>query len=329
MRLRPGRTGLHSSRVAKAPGRHVSQRVNDLRTRGFVALEALPPPKELAGRPAEERYEVLDDLRVELYAVTALIADLIVRHAYDARAGYPPYGLGKSMFATWGMLKVHPEPYEEGSITTYLDLWKGFVDTTVLHLHRQLGELKHSKRAWLIERIDALLPLFRTIADRRMAARFADTQTFLYGGMQFGASVCVQMVEAMSRRLRHAGVPPDEQRGVLARSTAAPLRLAAMSQEHALEIYGSLLSQGGDTPSEGRTRPGWMDAERFAVVERDGAPRSVSLPIDEVEVETAAAFTTLGCPARIAIRGEEAPITVLWRWCVDVAYETGLLAGEQ
>lgn len=313
--------------MTRAPGRHVSQRVAALRERSFAALETLPTAKELAGRPRAQRYEVLDDLRVELYAITALVADELVRRAHRDREQYPPYGLGKSMFATWGMLKVHPEPYEEGSLTTWLDLWKAFVDTTVLHLHRELGVLRHSDRAWQVERLDALLPLYRTVADTKTAARLADTQTFLYGGMQFGTSVCVQMVEAMSRQLRAASVPRDQQRAVLHRSTAPPLRLAAMNLEQALPTYRGLLSKAADTPRDGRDRPGWMDAGRFTIIESDGGPHSVSLP-DDLEREAAATYTTLGCPARIAIKGEDAPITTLWHWCVDVAHDAGLLGDE-
>lgn len=311
--------------MTKGPGSQVSRRVTDLRTRGAAALEDLPDPKAFAAQPRKARHEVLDGLRVELYALTALLADDVLRRAYRDRASYPPYGLGKSMFATWGMLKVFPEAYEEGSLASFFDLWTGFVDTMVLHLHRELGEERHSDNAWRVERLDALLPLFLTVGNQRTAARLRDTQTFLYGGLQFGTSVCVQMVEVMARLLRPTGLSPADRRAVIARSPAPALRLAAMNLDRALPTYRGLLSTAKDTPSEGRKRPGWLNAERFAIQEHDGAPYTVVLRDPDAERGTTTTYTTLGCPARIATGGEDTPITALWRWCVDVAGDAGLL----
>lgn len=311
--------------MTKGPGSQVSRRVADLRARGVDALESLPDRKAFAAKPRKARHEVLDGLRAELYALTALLADDVLRRAYRDRASYPPYGLGKSMFATWGMLKVFPEPYEDGSITSFFDLWKGFVDTTVLHLHRELGEERHSDDAWRVERLDALLPLFLTVANTRTTARLRDTQTFLYGGLQFGTSVCVQMTEAMARLLQPTTLSPAGRSAVIARSAAPALRLAAMNLDHALPTYRGLLSTARDTPSEGRKRPGWLDAGRFTIQEHDGAPYSVGLGDREADRGTTTTYTTLGCPARIPTGGEDTPITALWRWCVDVAHDAGLL----
>jgi hypothetical protein len=309
-----------------AKGGRVALRLTALRARGADGLEALPDRKELAGGPPETRREVLDGLRVELYALTALLADAIMRRVLLDRASYPPYGLARSMFSEWGMLKVHPEPYEEGSITSFFELWKALVDTTVLHLHRELGAQRHADLGWVVERLDALVPLFSAGADRRTLARLRDTQTFLYGGMQFGSSVCVQLAEVMSRRLAALGLPPAAQRKVMARSVAPAHRLAAMSQEGALRTYRNLLSAADDTPEEGRDRPGWFDAGRFAVQESDGAPHSVVLAEGSADDDVPAAYTPLGCPARLATTGDRSPIAGLWRWCVDVCADTGLLA---
>lgn len=303
----------------------MSRRVAELRTHGPDVLGVLPDRGELTASPPATRYEMLDGLRVELYALSAMLAEAVVRRAQRDRASYPPYGLGKSKFADWGMLKVSPEPYERGSIISFLTLWKAFVDTMVLHLHRELGHQRHSDEAWMVHRLDELVPLFATVGDQKTQARLRDTQTFLYGGLQFGTSVCVQLTEVMRRLLAPHDLSPAEVRAVVARSVRPAHRLAAMNLERALPAYRDLLSTAADTPSDGRQRPGWLDASKFAVKEDEEAPYSVVLADGETEQGGATAYTTLGCPARITRAGEATPITALWRWCVDVAHDTGLL----
>lgn len=314
--------------MAKGPGGRVLLRLTDLRARGARALEELPDRRELADASPDSRRQTLDHLRVELYALTAMLADVIMRRALTDRGSYPPYGLARSMFSEWGMLKVHPDAYEEGSITSFFELWKAFVDTTVLHLHRELGAQRHADLLWAVERLDALMPLFTARADSRTVARLRDTQTFLYGGMQFGTSVCVQLAEVMARKLGGMGLEAAAQRKVMARSVAPAHRLAAMSQERTLHAYRSLLSTADDTPTEGRLRPGWLDADLFTVQERDGAPHSVALREGQTDEDVPAAFTPLGCPARIATTGDRSPIAGLWRWCVEASHDTGLLAAR-
>lgn len=303
-------------------------RLAQLRSVGPDALEALPDREDLAKQDRRDRDQRLDELRIELYALSAIVAEAIVARARGDRGSYPPYGVARSMFSEWGMLKMLPEPYEQGSITTFLELWKALVDTMVLHMHRELGAQRESPQAWVVERLDALVPLFAAAGDRRTAARLADTQTFLYGGLQFGTSVCVQLAEVMSRLLSAQGVAADEQRAVLARSHTPAHRLAAMSQAAALETYRGLLSRGPDTPAEGRDRPGWLDAGRFVVQQHDGAPSTVVMGDGREGEGVAGAYTPLGCPARVAPTAEQTSIAALWRWCVDLSADTGLLAAR-
>lgn len=316
-----------SDRATRGPGGRVARRLADLHERGVDALEVLPDREELAADAAARR-QTLEGLRVELYALSAMVADATVRRALHRRRTYPPYGLGKSMFSDWGMVKVRPDPYEEGSITSFYRLWKALVDTTVLHLHLQLSAQRHRDDAWVVERLDRLVALFAVGADAKTAARTRDTQTFLYGGLQFGTSVSVQLAEVMSRLLAPDVPDPAEQRTIMARSVVPAHRLAAMSLEQALDVYRSLLSTAPDTPSEGRKRPGWLDAARFAVQEHDGAPYRVVLREEHDGEDVTATYPTLGCPARVAAAGEQTPITALWEWCVDVAHDTGLLVGR-
>lgn len=94
--------------------RRITTRLHDLQARGEAALSPLPTRKALAEMPADARREHLAELRVELYALSALLADGIVRWAVDDRGSYPPHGLARSHFSEWGLLSIHPHPYEGG-----------------------------------------------------------------------------------------------------------------------------------------------------------------------------------------------------------------------
>lgn len=305
-----------------APGpRRVTERVAALHQ---AAVPALPDSVELASMPASAQVETLDQLRVELYALAALHADAVVGRAERARDTYPPYGLARSMFAQWGLVKASPDPYEADAITSFLVLWQAFVDTMVLHLHAEFASRRRSPAAWTVERVDSLLALFRVAADAQTLARLRDAETFLYGGLQFGASVCVQLVEVMARLLGRTALPAPARRAVLLRSRTPALRLATFNLEHALATYRGLLSTAPDTPADGRVRPGWLDVTAFALDQREAAaPRIVMTGTEQSA--TATTYTTLGCPARLAPT-TTSPIAVLWGWCVDVADAAGLLA---
>lgn len=315
--------------AAPTPTRRVVERLEDLRARGAQALAELPDPERYreADRPA--RRDMLDGLRPELYALSALLSGAVVARAVGDRGSFPPYGLARSKFSGTGMVRAFPPPYEEGAIDNFHTLWTAFVDTTVLHLQRELTARQRSAQGWTVQRLGLLLRLFAGAEEPGKQVRKRDPMSFIYGGLQFGTSVCVQLAEVGARTLRrHApGLDAAELTGILARSTGPAYRLAVLGLDQALSTYEALLSSAPDTPEQGRDKPGWMDAGRFVVQESHGVPWRVVLRDDEPSPPPDdAAYTRLGCPARIAAEGEQTPIGALWLWCVEVAGAAGLLA---
>lgn len=316
--------------MTTSPARGVAQRLADLRARGRNALSTPPDAEEWQRTPDDERRRILDDLRVDLYALTAVLAYAAVGRAVGDRPAFPPYGLARSKFTDFGLVTTEPEAYERGSIDSFFTLWQAFVDTMVMHLHRELDQRRQSAMAWTVDDLERLLPLFASVDRPDKEARKRDAITFVYGGLQFGTSVCVQLAEVGARTLRRDAPQLDaaEQAAVLDRSTGPAYRLAALDFDRALAIYRRLLSQDDDTPEQGRSKPGWLDAGRFTVRQPREGPWRVALtgvedPSDDES--TGVAATRLGCPARIAADGEETPIGHLWRWCVEVAADTELL----
>lgn len=311
------------------PARGLEQCLSDLRTRGAEALAVLPEREEWAASSEEDRHRVLDDLRVELYALSALISDAAVRRLVADRSSFPPYGLARSKFSEFGMLSVFPDPYEEGSIESFYALWKAVIDTAVLHLHREISERRRSEESWSVERLARVLPAFAAAEGEDKQPRKRDPMSFIYGGLQFGASVCVQLIEVGTRVLGRdePHLPTDEQVAVLKRSVGPAYRLAAYNQEQALATYSGLLSSASDTPAEGRERPGWLNADLFTVRYAHERPWRVALNLAELEEDPSAdtGYRRLGCPARLVVDAEETPIAALWSWCVEVARETALI----
>ncbi len=303
--------------TAESPGPRVALRARELRRSGPEALLPLPSDSQLAKKSPERRAELLGDLRVELFAISSLVADEVVRRARRLAPSYPPYGLVRSMHSTTRMVVANPEPVARGSVDSFRALGMACVDTTVFHLHAQFGELRHSADAWMLERLTVLLELFRQSAPAR-AERMRDAVSFIYGGLHFGTGVCVQLAEVMARLL--APVPDldaHERSLVMAASIRPALRLAALNVDHVVDAYQHLQA----------TEPaGWMDAERFEVVRHEDGRWRVELRDDGLAVEEAPTiWPTLGCPARTSPSGGPSPIAALWAWVVELAEATNLL----
>lgn len=316
--------------------REVVQRASELRARGQEALRPLPEVEAWTGADEAERQRVLGDLRLDLYALTALLAHAVVGCAIADRGSYPPYGLARSRFTEWGLVTGEPEPYETGSLDDFYALWAAVVDTMVFRLHDELTARRRSDHAWTVTHLERLLPLFAAVEDPDAQARKRDAMTFVYGGLQFGSSVCVQLVEVATRVLaRDAPELSGEERAeVLGRSSRPAYRLAALEFRRALSAYEQLLSTAPDTPERGRDKPGWLDAGRFVVQWSAGRPWRVAFADgpDATDGEAAGgeaagddAGARLGCPARIAADGGDTPIGLLWEWCVEIARDVGLL----
>lgn len=319
--------------MERASAHPVAARVAELRAGGSDALAAVPDARELAATAEPARRELIEQVRLELYALTAILADAIVGRAERSRKGFRPYGLARSRFSEWGMLRAFPEAYEAGSIRSFFGLWQAFVDTVVLHLHRELRAQHRSEGQWVVHRVRELLALLAA-AEGQQQARKRDVQSFVYGGLQFGTSVCVQLVEVFARVLAATGqLDAAGKAAVMTRSVGPAYHLAGMNFDVALPTYSSWLSTSRDTPAEGRDRPGWLDARRFVLRERQGAPAMITLREDDAGAGRGAGieptYPTLGCPARVSPDGGTAPITVLWRWCVQVAHDAGLLDGPR
>lgn len=315
--------------VEPPPARGLEQRLSDLRTRGPEGLAPLPEREEWSAASHEDRHRVLDELRVELYAISAIISDAAVRRIVADRSSFPPYGLARSKFSEFGMLSVFPDPYEEGSIGSFYVLWKAVVDTAVLHLHREISERRRSDESWSVERLARVLPAFAAAEREDKQPRKRDPMSFIYGGLQFGVSVCVQLIEVGVRVLQRdePGLASDEQVAVLRRSIGPAYRLAVYNQEQALVTYSRLLSSASDTPAEGRERPGWLASDLFTVQYAHGHPWRVGLNLAELEEDPSAdtGYRRLGCPARLTVEAEDTPIATLWTWCLGVARDTELL----
>lgn len=317
--------------ASPTPARRVAQRLSDLRTRGPQALADLPDEQQWAVASEQDRHRVLSELRIDLYALAALLAHAVVRCAIAERPSYPPYGLARSRFSEWRVLSATPQPYEEGSLDSFYALWTAFVDTMVFHLHAELSARRRSPQAWTVDGLERLLAMFADVDDEKARARKRDAMTFVYGGLQFGTSFCVQLVEAETRALRRhvPGLSAQGCAAILARSAGPAYRLAALEFAQALSVYEGLLADAA-IPGPERTTPGWLDVDRFVVQRSHGQPWRVALaPLDDPgpgdDPRPGAVTSRLGCPARIAADDRDTPIDALWRWCVEVAGAAGLL----
>lgn len=303
--------------------RRVALRAREIVRRGPAALESLVSPEALGRLSEGERLRVRKRLRVELYAAASILADGAVRRALDQRPAYPPYGLVRSMHSQMRLVLANPGPVEEGTVTTFLALGHAYVDTTVFHLRQHYTEQRAEDSVWLLDRLERLLAVFRAGADADTQARLRDGLSFLYGGLQFGTSVCVQLVEAMAHHLEASGLDPADKAEVLARSSRPAFHLAAVNVAHVVPAHTSLLA-----PAAG---PGarWMDPERFVVQEVDGRPNRVALRDEEFPGLDAipTTYPTLGCPARVSPSGGTSAIGLLWGWCAELARDLGLLGG--
>jgi hypothetical protein len=326
--------------VTEAVGTRLSVRARDLLAGGPDALPRLPTPEQLAAERDTRRRRLLEGLRVELYAVSSILAELAVQRAYRRRAEHPPYGLVRSGHTDWKLVLATPEPVAEGGIGSFHALGKVFVDTVVFHLHQEFADLQASDRAWLIRRLEALLALFRPEAGP-LAPRMRDALSFIYGGLHFGTGVCVQLAEVMTRVLDdrpELGLDEAAKAEIMGRSLRPAYRLAALNVEQVVPTYDRLLLPPGPPPGPrtgGTAAVRWFDARHFEVQEADGRPVRVEFR-DEEELTRppgagtgdgrAQTWTTQGCPARISPTGGTPAIAVLWAWCVDLARAAGLLS---
>lgn len=309
-------------------------RAREILAHGPGALEGLPTPDELARRSGGERRRILSGLRVELFALSSILAESAVRRALRDRGTYPPYGLARSLFSDFRVLTAAPGPVGDGDVDSFHALGKALIDTTVFHLDRELKEQRSSDLAWIVEHLGRLIALFRVDAVPSTRARLRDPFSFLYGGLHFGTSTCVQLAEAMARLLDSLpALPADEKAAVIRRSSLPAHRLASVNVDHVVAAYQSLQPA---TPHGGRSGPaGWMDPGRLAVLESVGLPWKIGLR-DEASVPglthppegVPARFPTQGCPARMSPAGGPSPISALWDWCADLVFETGLLGRQ-
>lgn len=313
--------------MAAGVGRRLSRRARQIADAGPGAFTPLPTPEELAQRSDADRYELLDGLRLELYAICSIAADATLQRARRERPSYPPYGLVSSGHTATRMVLADPGPVEEGSVDSFHALGKAYIDTLVFHLHRVLGEELRADRRFLLQRLEELLRLFRVPAGPVGRSRMRDGVSFLYGGLQFGASVCVQFAEVMVRLLTpYPELTAGDRAKVLARSTRPVNQLAGLNADHVVFAYHHLQSPAGGAataPAE------WMEAGHFEVHEVDGAPWRVELrheePFGPKVREVSATYSTLGCPARTSPGGGPSAIAAMWAWCVELAHDTGLL----
>lgn len=308
--------------MAAPQPRSVATRVRQLREGNRDALLAVPRSEHLARKAPARRREIFDDLRVDLYALSSLLADAAVTRARRHRPKYPPYGLARSGYSASRLVVVDPEPFPEGSITSFDALGKAFVDTTVFHLHAAWQEQRHSG-GWVLDHLEELLSLFRDAAGPSGEARMRDGISFLYGGLHFGTGVSVQLVEAMTEVLLADGrFDLTETVAVLQRSSRPALRLAALNVEQVVGAFQSLQASG--------KRAGWMAPERFVLVAPEDAPARIDFCDGALagEGDETFRYATLGCPARVAAGDSGvSPIAGLWSWSIELARDTGLLAG--
>ena len=304
--------------------RSVATRVRQIRDGGSDVLVAVPRTEQLARKSPTRRREILDDLRVDLYALSSLLADAAVHRARWLRSAYPPYGLVRSGYSASRLVVAEPEPFADGSITSFDALGKAFVDTTVFHLHAAWHEQRHAG-GWVLDHLEELLSLFRDAAGPAGEARMRDGISFLYGGLHFGTGVSVQLVEVMAAVLDADGrFGLDDRAAVLQRSSRPALRLAALNVEQVVGAFQGLQASGH--------RKGWMAPERFVLTSSDDGPVRIDLREDALSGEGRGSFTyaTLGCPARVAAGDSGvSPIAGLWSWSIELARDTGLLAGAR
>lgn len=305
--------------------RRLSLRARELKARGREALATLPDHAHLAEQPEGDRHQVLEGLRLELYAISSIIADATVQRARGGRQAYPPYGLVRSMHSESRMLISDPEPVQEGAIDGFHALGKAYVDTMVFHLDRQFKDPADADQGWMTQRLEELLALFRIGAGPLARSRLRDALSFIYGGLHFGTGVSVQLAEVMARLLgAFPDMTTDDKAQVMNRSIRPAYRLAAMNIDHVVIAYQRL--QG--PPQHGTT---WMKPEAFNVQQSDDRPWRIDLRGAEELLSGRLAPTTYetqGCPARISPGGGPSPIATLWAWCVELALAVGLLASE-
>ena len=320
--------------------RRLSLHARELLTRGQEALGPLPDAEELAGRTEADRHQVLEGLRLELYAISSIVADATVRRARRDRPSHPPYGLVRSKHSESRMLVASPEAVHEGSVDSFLELGKAYVDTMVFHLDRQFKDPADPDQKWMTRRLEELLSLFRIRAGPLTKSRMRDALSFVYGGLHFGTGVCVQLAEVMTRLLQpFPDLSAADRAEILTRSIRPAYRLAALNIDHVVFAYQSLQAPPpAPTSQAGQSEPpaSWMKAEAFAVQESAGRPWRFDL-LDQDAVlrgpqgrplgEIRATYETQGCPARVSATGGPSPIATLWGWCVELAHDTGLLGG--
>ena len=303
-------------------GRRVSLRAKEIARRGAPAVEPLLTTEQFARLSEGERHNVRKRLRVELYALASILADGAVRRALEQRPAYPPYGLVRSMHSQMRMILADPGPVQEGTVGSFQALGRAYVDTTVFHLDQHFKERRAVETVWLLDRLEKVLGLFRVDADPGLRARLRDGFSFLYGGLQFGTSVCVQLAEVMARLLAPFPLDAGEKAEVLARSNRPAFHLAAVNVAHVVPAHQHLLVTEGGAP--------WMDSAHFAVHEVEGRPVRIGLREEEFPGLAAVptVYPTLGCPARVSPSGGTSAIGMLWTWCAELARDLGLLAAS-
>lgn len=291
----------------------------ELRARGEEALGALPDPGSLKTMPASDRHQVLEPLRLELYAIASLLADTTVKRVRQGTADFPPYGLARSMHSQSRMVVANPQPFEDGSVDSFEALGRALLDTTVFYMDRQYKEQFASDQGWLLRRLERLLALFRADAGPATRARYKDGFAFLYGGLHFGVSVCVQLAEVMTRVLASYDMSARDKAKVMIRSVRPANRLAALNFDHVVPTYQALLEPSG-----------WMSADHFDVEVVGGSPSSIDIRDDSVleGSDRPTTYPTQGCPARRSPSGGQSAIALLWRWTAELSRDTGLLAQD-
>ncbi len=307
--------------MTAATERQLALRARQLTSSGPDEVEPLPDPDELAAKDEQLRRQVLQGLRLELHAISSVMADAAVARALGQRQAYPPYGLVRSMHSETRMLVSDPVAVQEGSIPGFLELGKALVDTTIFHLDREFHGYRHTDQAWMIQRLEDLLELFRIGAGPLTKSRMRDGLSFIYGGLHFGTGVCVQLAEVMSRLLAAfpaAGV--DERAAVMARSIRPAYRLAALNIDHVIFAYKNL-----QAPGPGPTT--WMKADAFVVHTAEDRPWRIDLGDQDLlgPRPMSVTYETLGCPARTSPSGGSSAIADLWGWTVALARELELI----
>lgn len=307
------------SEQSRASGRELLERARALLAHGPDALAAIPEPEDVSAAPDDERRVLVGHLRIDLYALAAIVAEAAVERARHARGAFPPYGLVRSMFSDFRVLQDSPPPVSAGDVRDFLTLGKGCIDTAVWHLDRHLRELRAGESAWMVDHFARLLALFRIASPPDARPRLRDVFSFVYGGLHFGTSVSVQLIEVMTRLVRtseRAGDGAD----IIRRSSRPAYQLAALGLDDVVETYEAL-----QPPGRGGGPAGWMDESRFVVETAKSGRVSIGFADPPRPAERTPTWPTYGCPARISPAGARAPIGALWTWCVDVAYGAGLL----